>query len=667
MRRVSLVNAPRRWSCDLSSYCVVSVMALAGASGRLLALSCLIATGVGCSSTPSTRPASSDEVGGTTSGAGGSSTTYLGSTGGTSAVGDGGGSSSPVNGGTVSTGGIASTGGATGGKASVGGASAVGGTNGSTGGATTTIESKPTGGTMSVGGTSSTAASVPTGGTMSAGGSSTGSGKTTGGTVSAGGSSTDSSKPTGGTMSAGGTSSTGSGKTTGGTTATNASTATGGAVTYSTCAIDVTPGTSSAMATVGTVDWSTSANVISAQIVYTLNNAGSSILNKGGTAPVDLTKSKYHTLLLGLKQSSTYTAHVEAMLSDNSTCKSSDFTVTTQSLTGAPGVTRTAIDVKAQAKGFIVTTNGGITGNGPAFIIDADGAVVWASPDAPPGCSRARMDYEGANMWMMSLNVSNSGGEMRTMSMDGVTVQKNVSGLSKAHHDFTVLKGGIVATMAWNATSTGTDPESDLFERAPDGTIRTAFHIGSNLYAGGPSAVGTGTNTYHCNSISYHPSDDSYTIGDRNPNLYVKASRSGALAWQFGGSCSGAKAAKCVEGSWQVNHGHQLLDNGNFVLFNNGPFGSTAASHVFEYSLSTSDDMSATLVEDFVPSNSYHSDALGDVQRLPNGNTLITYSSNGVILELDSSWKVVQSLSVAGGSIGYADWRETLYGAPARQ
>ena len=51
------------------------------------------------------------------------------------------------------------------------------------------------------------------------------------------------------------------------------------------------------------------------------------------------------------------------------------------------------------------------------------------------------------------------------------------------------------------------------------------------------------------------------------------------------------------------------------------------------------------------------------MQRLPNGNTLITYSTDGVILEVDPSWATVQTLT---GSYGYADWRETLYGPPPR-
>jgi hypothetical protein len=388
-----------------------------------------------------------------------------------------------------------------------------------------------------------------------------------------------------------------------------------------------------------------------------LNNAAAGVLNKGGTAPVDLKKTNYRTLLLGLKQSSAYSFYIEATSSTGATCKSSNYTLpTTGALTGAPTVTRTATNAAAQANGFIVTSTG-MMGNS-AFIIDADGAVVWYSA-APTQCSRARMDYEGANMWMLSLNVGNSGGEMRFVSMDGQTSKTNIAGLSGAHHDFTVLPGKIAA-MVW--ASTGMDPESNLVEMASDGSgsAKTVFKIGSNLYVGGSSAMGGGSNTFHCNSILYHPTDDSFTISDRNPNLYVKVSHAGAVQWQFGGSCTNAPAgaSKCVAGTWKVNHGHHLTDSGNLLLFNNGQSGN---AHVFEYKLSTSGTFSGTLVKDLM---GMASNVLGDVQRLPNGNTLVTYSNSSQIVEMDASWNTVQTLKAS--SLGYADWRETLYGPPPR-
>jgi hypothetical protein len=260
-------------------------------------------------------------------------------------------------------------------------------------------------------------------------------------------------------------------------------------------------------------------------------------------------------------------------------------------------------------------------------------------------------------MWMLALNVGNTGGEMRYVSMDGQTGENNVSGLSGAHHDFTVLPGGIVAAMVW--ASSGADPESNLVERAPGGTATTKFRIGSNLYAGGPSFMGGAPDSYHCNYVVYHKSDDSYTIADRNPNLVVKVTRSGNPVWQIGGDCSGAPAPKCASGTWKVNHGHDFDPNGNMLLFNNGQSG---AAHVFEFQITDSGSFGITTVKDFTSGN-YSSNSMGDVQRLPNGNTLITYSRAGVIMEVDPSWATVQTIN---GEFGYADWRETLYGPPPR-
>jgi hypothetical protein len=58
------------------------------------------------------------------------------------------------------------------------------------------------------------------------------------------------------------------------------------------------------------------------------------------------------------------------------------------------------------------------------------------------------------------------------------------------------------------------------------------------------------------------------------------------------------------------------------------------------------------------------SPVLGDVQRLPNGNTLATYSTQGVIHEVNPAGELVQSMTTS--SLGYADFRESLYGPPLK-
>ena len=405
---------------------------------------------------------------------------------------------------------------------------------------------------------------------------------------------------------------------------------------------------SAKLATVGVVEWSLAgAPPSSAKIVYQLEDAARSILNRGGEAPVSLGRAGHRTLLLGLKQSSDYTFHIEATR-DGRSCVSPSYALpTTGRFATSPPVTVRVAQADAREPGFIVTSSGTSVPDS-AFIIDADGAIVWYA-DGPLNTTRALMDYEGENVWMIALNVLNSGGEMRSLSMDGEREQRDVAGLEFAHHDFTVMPGGKVAALVWRAP--GVDPESDLVIRAPDGTVHSPFTIGGNLYL---------SNSFHANAIHYLPFDDSFTISDRNPNLFVKVSATGTPEWQLGGVCDGAPAGnRCAAQDWMVNHGHHLLEDGTFVLFSNGASGS---SHVIELALDAQpSSFSATLVADHTDDVSERT--LGDVQRLPGGNTLVTYSGDGAIVELDSSWNEVQRFTVR---VGYSSWRPTLYGPPAR-
>jgi len=399
--------------------------------------------------------------------------------------------------------------------------------------------------------------------------------------------------------------------------------------------------------TVGVVEWSLAgAPPSSAKIVYALAGAPGSILNRGGEAPVPLAKPNYRTLLLGLKQASEYTFHIEAVR-DGQTCSSPDYALpTTGSFATSPSIAVTVSQPDKREPGFIVTSSGVFFPNS-AFIIDADGDVVWYF-DAPVSPTRALMDYEGETMWMVALNVLDEGGEMDSVSMDGEQAQQSVPGLENAHHDFTVMPGGKVAALVWHEP--GNDPPSDLVIRAPDGTVSTAFAIGSNLYL---------SDTYHADAIHYLPFDDSFTISDRNPNLVVKVSATGTPEWQVGGACAGAPAGSCAPGDWMVNHGHHLLEDGTFLLFNNGDSG---PNHVRELKLSAAaSPFAATPVEDYTGTGT--GNTLGDVQRLPGGNTLVTYSTDAEIVELDPSWNVVQTF---GARVGYTSWRPTLYGPPTR-
>jgi len=109
---------------------------------------------------------------------------------------------------------------------------------------------------------------------------------------------------------------------------------------------------------------------------------------------------------------------------------------------------------------------------------------------------------------------------------------------------------------------------------------------------------------------------------------------------------------------WQVNHGHHLLADGTFAFMNNGA-GTPATARVLRLDTAT---MTATDVLSY-QTTSATSMFLGDIQRLPNGNFLVTYMTGSQIREIDPSGQLV-ALFPARAMLGYSEFRESLYGPP---
>ncbi|HEY6477978.1 MAG TPA: aryl-sulfate sulfotransferase [Polyangia bacterium] len=404
------------------------------------------------------------------------------------------------------------------------------------------------------------------------------------------------------------------------------------------CTIAATSSFSSAIPNVAIVMWSTTLqNLTAAEIDFAAASGGGTMV-----APVDLSEAGYRTLLLGMKGNTSYAYTIVARTADGA-CTSDSHTIMTGAVpSSAPTVTPTIMNASAHDRGFIVTSTG-LAGS-TSFIIDPDGVVVWTAP-GPMSPSRAHMSWDGTRMYMMALNVRNMGlGNIQSVAMDG-TGSTSFPGLTTSHHDLAAIPGGF-ATLLWNTP--GTDAPCSLVEHADaTGTLTTVVADMGTLYNSG---------TFHTNSVHYYPGDDTYTVGDRNPSLYVKLTREGELVWQFGGG--GPKdPSKFFTGvpTWSINHGHQLLPDGTFVFFNNG------ANEAWSYALDTT-TMTATKILGYTAADGATSSVLGDVQRLPNGNYLVTFSTAGQIQEITPAGALVATFTSL--SFGYAEFRESLYGPP---
>jgi hypothetical protein len=514
------------------------------------------------------------------------------------------------------------------------------------------------GGDQSTGGTGGLAPAAGVGGAMAGtggamggtGGSVAGTGGSTGGmagaatTGGAGGTPTGGSAgmPTGGGAGmTGGAAGGGTGGSTGGAAGSGAGA--GGSGGNATCTITPTSEISSKIATVGIVTFTTDlAGVTEAHIDFGLDT------NYGMTAPVDLAEPSYRTLLLGMKPSREYHYRI-SVTGPSGTCMGPDNTI----MTGPEASNLPSIDIEVlqEAKlqgGFLITAQyQGSQGTAPAYIIDADGDFVWwyAVGNQLTG---ARMSYDGKRMWINNANVPESqGANVHLVSMDGLEDENLTSQFTGMSHQLTVLPDETVAFYAY-----GENNCDDVKERAPDGTVK--------LIINSATAHGASGRPCHLNSIEYSPEDDTLVFSDLNNNNYTKVTRDGDVVWVLGGTTSDFTGMA----NWTRQHGIHVLGLDRFVIFNNGAMGQDSIAIEVLLNLG---NMSATQPWSYNAEEGISNAVMGDVQRTPNGNTIVSYSTQGVIHEVDAQSQPVRKITwPIGGAFGYVQWRPTLYGPPER-
>jgi hypothetical protein len=217
------------------------------------------------------------------------------------------------------------------------------------------------------------------------------------------------------------------------------------------------------------------------------------------------------------------------------------------------------------------------------------------------------------------------------------------------HHDFAVLPNNHILYYEQEnggGYEDGSEGPDIISELDPDSGVSTQLYHENTDFS-----VQIGESGAHTNQINYVPHLDAISFSLRHTSTIGLISYPDAtLLGVFGGPLSD------FEISWDVQHGHQVLES-SILIFNNN--GTNAGSSIleFEYDLGTG---VASNILDYSSGNS--SQAFGDVKRLSNGNTFITYSSTGVIHEIDGAGNLLHEVTT--DSIGYSEHRKSLYGPP---
>jgi len=170
------------------------------------------------------------------------------------------------------------------------------------------------------------------------------------------------------------------------------------------------------------------------------------------------------------------------------------------------------------------------------------------------------------------------------------------------------------------------------------------------------TTFGGGLDYVHGNSIDAD-ADGNLLISCRSMNELTKISRTtGDILWRMGGKNN---QFTFVNDPFFFTHQHaaRWLPNGHIVLFDNGNFRLPLFSRAVEYAVDQTQKI-ATLVWQYRLTPDVFGPALGYVQRLPNGNTLIGWgATTPTLTEVAPEGSIVSQLSFDPGTFSYRAFR----------
>lgn len=321
--------------------------------------------------------------------------------------------------------------------------------------------------------------------------------------------------------------------------------------------------------------------------------------------------------------------------------------------TGAPpeSVPKPRVQVaseEATAPGFLVTSVQGAGGAGSGsymVIYDHHGEPVWWYESPFAGLvTRTRLSWDTKYVFGRDGNPSaRAGGSVVRVSIDGSQAER--LDVDTGHHDMAATPdNGILFLVGGGRDGCSRIQKwSEAAGLADFYDLRDAF--GAMFKAGNDPC--------HCNSIQYNQLDASVTVSCLTQNAFVKLSSTAELIWVLGGNNGQSHFTGDV--GWNRQHGHHLLSEDRILFFNNNGAGDATSSSSLAVELQL-DASNGTATRVWEYDGGETSQTLGDVQRLPNGNTLVTYSNAGLVHEVDSAKSRVQTWDFGGG-VGYAEHR----------
>ena len=308
--------------------------------------------------------------------------------------------------------------------------------------------------------------------------------------------------------------------------------------------------------------------------------------------------------------------------------------------------------------------------------IDNSGRVVWYHrfPNGPglnfqaqPNgrfVARPNVPADSVGVW---LEVDALGNSTRTL--------RCARGLSARPHDLIALPDGSVWLMCdeirrvdLSAVGRATDTNvmgTAVQHLAADGRVLFEWspfdHLAVELATLDPTDTGGSTiNWTHGNSIALDAQGDLY-VSFRNLNEIVKVdTRTGHVAWRFGGARSQLALTDPSAAPFARQHGLRVVERELLLLDN---LGDAATSRAKRFKIGDG-GRSASLTRVLTPRTPVVARLGGSVEALANGGTLVSFGNGGRVEEYDAAANVTWQLDGNPGYVFRAQRIASLYGKP---
>lgn len=335
-----------------------------------------------------------------------------------------------------------------------------------------------------------------------------------------------------------------------------------------------------------------------------------------------------------------------------------------------PAITLSNVDAARHEGGYLLMSIGK-QGESGAVLLDREGDVVWwasPGPNVLSTASRIRLDGVSVLVGSQLPELGGDEGSILDVALDGSTWRTLPA--PGFHHAFAEVDGGAVAYVAADIRDfegalvmgdtieiVGADESVTQLFNAWDHYLPAArcSHYEAVDYAGGA------IDWMHANSLAWDPERNQLNLMARNWDSLIEVDRTtGEPGLQLGGATSDFTFTHTENGPFDHPHYSHLTDDG-FAVLDNGAHRDPPASRAAEYTLDREAGTLDLTWEYWDPEGRYVA-ALGDVQRLPGGNHLVSWGAAGLVTEIAGQDVVWQLETEITGATGWIEYVPTLPG-----